>query len=389
MRLKHGAASHVGLIRRQNEDSFVAGGGVYAVCDGMGGARAGEVASETACRVLMRVPQDATEERLAAAVAEANHVIFSQSLAEPSLGGMGTTLTAAIQTGGSLLVAHVGDSRAYLLRDGELTQLTEDHSLVGEMVRRGQLTAAQAAAHPHRSVITRALGTEEEVRPDIFCVDLEPGDHIVICSDGLSSMVEEEGIAAVLGRDDEPQKIAEALVAAALEGGGEDNVTAVVMVVEDDGGSEGLAEGGVASEGSASGSLAEGVPVFGPERRVAPGLLLRNRGEGLDRARGWLRFRRRRVIMAVGIALLLVAVGLAGLAAFNNTVYFVGTTPEGLVALYHGMPQTILGLSMHRLVEVGAAYTGLEAYLKARIDSHELVSKEEGQLFVRSLALQH
>ncbi len=169
VRLIHGAASHVGLVRKQNEDSFVAGEGLYAVCDGMGGARAGEVASETACETLLFLRPFATEEaELRRSVAAANDAIVEKSIKDPRLFGMGTTMTAAVGREGGLLLAHVGDSRAYLLRDGTLRQVTQDHSLVGEMVRRGQLTPEQAAAHPHRSVITRALGTETggRGRPD-------------------------------------------------------------------------------------------------------------------------------------------------------------------------------------------------------------------------------
>ena len=218
MRLRHGAASHVGLVRQQNEDSFVAGGGVFAVCDGMGGARAGEVASEVACRFLMEIVPEADSARLESTVAEANRAIFLKSVEDSSLAGMGTTLTALVTTGDGVLVAHVGDSRAYLWREGGMRQLTDDHSLVAELVRRGQLTPAQAAVHPHRSVITRALGTDGVVKPDIFPISLEPGDRLVICSDGLSGMVPEQDIARLLSTGEDPQSIAQWLVEAALGG---------------------------------------------------------------------------------------------------------------------------------------------------------------------------
>ena len=234
MRLRHGAASHVGLVRQQNEDSFVAGGGVFAVCDGMGGARAGEVASEIACRFLMEIAPQADPTRLESTVADANRAIFLKSVEDSSLAGMGTTLTALVSTGDGVLVAHVGDSRAYLWREGGMRQLTDDHSLVAELVRRGQLTPAQAAVHPHRSVITRALGTDGVVKPDIFPISLEPGDRLLICSDGLSGMVAEPDMARLLGTGEDPQSIAQSLVEAALEGGGEDNVTVVVLVVDED-----------------------------------------------------------------------------------------------------------------------------------------------------------
>jgi PPM family protein phosphatase len=388
MRLRHGAASHVGLIRRQNEDSFVAGGGIYAVCDGMGGARAGEVASETACRVLMSLPPEPTRGSLQTIVAEANHAILTRSLEEPALAGMGTTLTAVVQAGDGVTVAHVGDSRAYLLHAGVLVQLTDDHSLVAEMVRRGQLTAAQAAVHPHRSVITRALGTEDDVVADIFSLALEQGDRLLICSDGLSGMVPDEEIGRLLGAGDDLDQVALSLVTAALEGGGEDNVTVVVVAAEEGEGAE-----GPPAEDPQTGMPAlpvgtGGRPEFGPEQRRAVSAHAGGAGRS-GPAVGWFSSRRRILLAVLAVVVLVLVLGIVGLAAFNSTVYFVGTTPEGAVALFHGMPHSILGWQMYSLVEVGgAAYASLNEYLKARVDTHELVSKEEGQQFVRSLAAQ-
>lgn len=385
MRLRHGAASHVGLVRQQNEDSFVAGGGVFAVCDGMGGARAGEVASEVACRFLMEIVPEVDSVRLESTVAQANQAIFLKSVEDSSLAGMGTTLTALVTTEDGVLVAHVGDSRVYLWREGGMRQLTDDHSLVGELVRRGQLTPAQAAVHPHRSVITRALGTDGVVKPDIFPISLEPGDRLVICSDGLSGMVPEQDIARLLGTGEDPQSIAQRLVEAALEGGGEDNVTVVVLVVDED---EGGFPGGT---GDAKDQTVreEDNPVFGPERRQASIEAKAGAGGRLERVRGWVG-RRRRGLLVVGMVLVLVVfIALGGLALFNSTVYHVGTTEEGAVALYHGMPNTFLGWRMYSLVEVGSIpYASLEQHLKDRVDTHELVSKEEGQQFVRSLVVQ-
>ena len=385
MRLRHGAASHVGLVRQQNEDSFVAGGGVFAVCDGMGGARAGEVASEVACRFLMEIASEADAARLESIVADANRAIFLKSVEDPSLAGMGTTLTALLSTGDGVLVGHVGDSRAYLWREGGLCQLTDDHSLVGELVRRGQLTSAQAAVHPHRSVITRALGTDGVVKPDIFPISLELGDRVLVCSDGLSGMVPDQDIARLLGTGDDPQSIAQSLVEAALKGGGEDNVTVVVLLADADGvvvpGDAGGAEDQVAPD--------EDKPVFGPERRQASIEARAMAGGSLERVRGWVGgWRRGVLILAVALVLLLL-VTLGGFVLFNSTVYHVGTTEEGIVALYHGMPTTFLGWRMYSLVEVGdTAYASLDQHLKDRVDTHDLMSKEEGQQFVRGLAVQ-
>jgi serine/threonine protein phosphatase PrpC len=371
-RLRHGAASHVGLVRQQNEDSFVAGGGVFAVCDGMGGARAGEVASEVACRFLMELTPGADSARLESTVSEANRAIFLKSVEDSSLAGMGTTLTALVRTGDGVLVAHVGDSRAYLWREGGLRQLTDDHSLVGELVRRGQLTPAQAAVHPHRSVITRALGTDGVVKPDIFPISLEAGDRLLICSDGLSGMVAEQDIARLLGTGDDPQSIAQSLVEAALEGGGEDGGAS---------GGAGDAEDQVVRDRE--------TPVFGPERRQESVQAKAGATGRLERARQWVGGPRRGVLILVMVLAVLLIIALAGLVLFNSTVYHVGTTEEGIVALYHGMPQTVLGWRMYRLVEVGnTSYASLEQHLKDRVDAHGLLSKEEGQQFVRGLAVQ-
>ncbi|MCZ7662822.1 MAG: Stp1/IreP family PP2C-type Ser/Thr phosphatase [Thermoleophilia bacterium] len=221
MRLRHGSASHVGLVRRQNEDSFVARDGLYAVCDGMGGAQAGEVASETACRIVLSVdPGKDARQELSRAVRESNRDIREQSYRDAAMQGMGTTLTAAAVREETLTIAHVGDSRAYRLRDGRLEQLTQDHSLVAEMVRLGRLTPAQAASHPHRSIITRALGPEEVVQPDVFDVPLHVDDRLLFCSDGLSGMVSDREISGILGRGHDPQAMADALIRAALAGGG-------------------------------------------------------------------------------------------------------------------------------------------------------------------------
>ena len=232
MRLRAAVASDRGLIRPSNEDSFFLRRGLYAVCDGMGGARAGEVASQMACLGLLALdPVSAGPEELRTAVVNTNKAIISRSFAEEHLLGMGTTLTAVLVREGSLILAHVGDSRAYLFHDGNLIQLSDDHSWVGEMVRRGELTPAQAAVHPHRSVITRALGTDGGLEPDLNELDIGEGDRILICSDGLSGFVSDVEIAELLARDEAPSAVVESLVRAALAGGGEDNVTVVVIDV--------------------------------------------------------------------------------------------------------------------------------------------------------------
>jgi protein phosphatase len=224
-----------GRRRRRNEDAFVCEPPLFAIADGMGGAQAGELASRLAAAAIEEAGAAAGDaEAVAAAVRAANARIFERSLTDPAVAGMGTTATVALvdEHAGTLTLAHVGDSRGYRYREGVLEQLTTDHSLVAELVRTGRLTEAEAAVHPHRSVITRALGTEAEVEVDTRTLELAPGDLILLCSDGLSAMVRDDEIARLLGESDlDPYQAAETLVRAANAAGGEDNVTVVVFEV--------------------------------------------------------------------------------------------------------------------------------------------------------------
>jgi serine/threonine protein phosphatase PrpC len=235
MRLITGAATDVGRVREGNEDAYLVDDatGLVAVADGMGGHRAGEVASATALEALRAAITHGRP--LRESMQDANEAVFTKSLTDEELRGMGTTLTAAtLVTGGTVLVGHVGDSRAYLLHDGELRQVTVDHSLVEELVREGRLTADEAAVHPQRSIITRALGVDASVEVDVYPVELAPGDRLLLCSDGLTGMVQAETIAATLRREEDPARAAAALIDAANVAGGEDNITAVVVAVTDD-----------------------------------------------------------------------------------------------------------------------------------------------------------
>ena len=224
-----------GRRRRRNEDAFVCEPPLFAIADGMGGAQAGELASRLAAAAIEEAGAAAGDaEAVAAAVRAANARIFERSLTDPAVAGMGTTATVALvdEHAGTLTIAHVGDSRGYRYRDGVLEQLTTDHSLVAELVRTGRLTEAEAAVHPHRSVITRALGTEAEVEVDTRTLELAPGDLILLCSDGLSAMVRDDEIARLLeGAGGDPYLAAETLVQAANAAGGDDNVTVVLFEV--------------------------------------------------------------------------------------------------------------------------------------------------------------
>jgi PPM family protein phosphatase len=228
------ALSHPGRKRRHNEDSYVVQPPLFAVADGMGGAKAGEVASGLAAAAVQESANEAEsgEARVAALIEEANRRVFRRATEDRDASGMGTTMTVALVEDNHVAIGHVGDSRAYLIRGGELEQLTDDHSLVAELVRSGKLTPEEAESHPQRSVITRALGTEADVDVDTFSVDAAPGDLFLLCSDGLTTMVDDRTILNAVERHRPNLKdAAKALINAANRGGGEDNITVVFFEV--------------------------------------------------------------------------------------------------------------------------------------------------------------
>jgi serine/threonine protein phosphatase PrpC len=234
-----GRESNTGNKRRRNEDSFVVAPPLFAVADGMGGAQAGEVASKLAAAALEDTDPGLAggEERVVALIQEANRRVYERSNADPAASGMGTTITAALVEGTRVTFGHVGDSRAYLVRGGSIEQLTEDHSLVNELMKSGKLSPEEAEIHPQRSVITRALGTDPDVDVDTFVVDAQEGDLFLICSDGLTTMVGDEDILELLERHhDDLDRAAKSLVAAANRAGGEDNITVVAFTISADGG---------------------------------------------------------------------------------------------------------------------------------------------------------
>jgi len=230
------ASTDPGRKRRINEDSFVNAPPLFAVADGMGGAQAGEVASALAAGALEESGANGGgERRVSELIQEANRRVHDRATTDASTAGMGTTITAAlVEADGRVVFGHVGDSRAYLLRNGTLEQLTNDHTLVAELVRRGELSPGEAQVHPQRSVITRALGTDPDVDVDTFEVDAQPGDIYLICSDGLSSMVSSSDLEEILRKNRADLEAASrALIQAANRGGGEDNITAVLFAVEE------------------------------------------------------------------------------------------------------------------------------------------------------------
>ena len=226
-----------GRKRRRNEDAFVCRAPLFAVADGMGGAQAGEVASALAAAALReRSDREAGGEgQVVELVREANRRVHQRALDDASASGMGTTMTVALfeLAGGTIAIGHVGDSRAYRIRDGRLEQLTEDHSLVAELVRRGRLSPEEAETHPQRSVITRALGTEPDVKVDLFTVEALPGDLFLLCSDGLTTMVPDAELLDLAAGRNDLEAVARALVNAANAAGGEDNVTVVAFELEE------------------------------------------------------------------------------------------------------------------------------------------------------------
>ena len=228
--------SHPGRRRRRNEDAWVCHPPLFAVADGMGGARGGEIASRVAATALGESVDGSGEARVVALIQEANRQVYDRAREDSDASGMGTTITVALFENGIVSIGHVGDSRAYLIRDHKVDQLTEDHSLVAELVRTGRLSPEEAESHPQRSVITRALGTDPDVDVDTFSVEAKPGDLFLICSDGLTSMVGDEEILDVVEpRHDDLDAAARELIAAANRSGGEDNITVVFFEVVADG----------------------------------------------------------------------------------------------------------------------------------------------------------
>ena len=233
------AATDPGRRRRLNEDAYVCEPPLFAVADGIGGAQAGEIASGLAAAVLRDDSDDgaggAGEQRVDRLIQEANRRVYDRQTQDAAVSGMGTTMTVALVEDGNVWIGHVGDSRAYLIRDGELEQLTEDHSLVAELVRSGKLSPEEAETHPQRSVVTRALGTDPDVDVDTFRVDAKPGDLFLLCSDGLTGMLSDADIRDRLASGRSLHEICRTLINDSNARGGIDNVTVILLAIEDDG----------------------------------------------------------------------------------------------------------------------------------------------------------
>ena len=372
MRVLVGAVTDVGRVRERNEDGFLTQEPLFAVADGMGGHRGGAVASEVALKMLSHMKDDSMSgdgaaDGLADMVAQANDAVLERASEDSRLAGMGTTLTAVVMQPGRIHLAHVGDSRAYLLRDGSLSQVTEDHSLVQRMVNEGKLSPEEAETHPHRSVLTRALGVEPGLEVDKDTLEVRTGDRILLCSDGLTTMVAQEDIQRIMSENEDPQRAADALVAAANEAGGLDNITALVLFVldgEPDAGTRtagrrrepATATVGAASAGAAetTAEVAAGATTMHPaEEAYDPGTVSRpapteppQRPERPPRRRRLLR-----IVVWIVVLAAIVGAAFVGVRAYAFSQWFVGTEGDR-VALFQGMPVSILGYELNRVVEV-------------------------------------
>ena len=344
--IQHAAATDPGRRRLRNEDAYVVQPPLFAVADGMGGAQAGEIASRIAASVLRESGAEAGEDAVVALIQEANRRVYEAAASDEARAGMGTTMTAALVAGDTVRIGHVGDSRAYRVRDGELEQLTDDHSLVAELVRSGRLSPEEADVHPQRSVITRVLGTDPEVDVDTFEVEARPGDVFMICSDGLTSMVDDASILGMVERNRASLvRAARALVDAANKGGGEDNITVIVFELGDDDAETTQVPPAFADDGpdDEERTLTEldAVPAIDDTMLVTRDQLetLAASGNGHEPRR------RRRVSRAVIAAVAATAVIVfAALVVWTlSRSYFVGVQPDGHVAVYQGFPWNIVG----------------------------------------------
>jgi serine/threonine protein phosphatase PrpC len=343
VRIAAAVRSEVGRVRRRNEDAYLVQDPVFAVADGMGGHRGGNVASAMSLETL-----DAADigrrgvPALVAAIRTANRAVLERGEADRELAGMGTTITAVLIEGDRAHVAHVGDSRAYLLRAGALRQLTEDHTMVQELVRRGRLSPDEAEHHPQRSILTRALGVEQELDVDELTLDLEPGDRLVLCSDGLTGMVTDDAIATTLAGAPDPQAACDRLVEMAIEAGGDDNVTVIVLeAVGADVGDrtdvvDGAGRGGPPVGGRV---LPAPVPALDGSDGLAAGPQDTSQQEP-TRPR-----RRRRAVVALLVLVVVLVGAYVGVRAYVGRQWYVGVA-DGKVAVYHGVPVSFVGFHL-------------------------------------------
>jgi PPM family protein phosphatase len=394
--------SDTGRQRRANEDNLFVDEPLFVVADGMGGARAGEVASQTAVDAFGGGLPDSgsPEERLAVVIRDANERIHGMAKSDEQLSGMGTTVTAALLGSTEVSIAHVGDSRAYVWRDGELHPLTRDHSLVAELVARGKLTEEQAAEHPQRSIITRALGPEANVDVETRTYPVRGGDVYLLCSDGLTSMIDDATVASVLREAPSLSEAGERLIQAANEAGGRDNITVVLFHVEDDGTGGGDEQPTGAGEITAQEVAAAGAgqttkmtavpqrtketelpPPAAPPRRTAP------RPPRTPAATEGKRRRRlplRGLVTAI-ILLVLVGIIVAGGVLYARQHYFIGTDDRGFVTVYRGIDASPLGVNLYSTYCTSPLQANQVLRLRDRRLDRSSRSKEDAENLVRTM----
>jgi serine/threonine protein phosphatase PrpC len=328
-------ATDVGRSREVNEDAYLSRDPLFVVADGMGGHVAGDVASATAIQTIEHGWDGSSDPAaLTGMIKNANLSVYEKAESDPELRGMGTTCTAILLDAGMAHVAHVGDSRAYLFRDGQLTQVTEDHTVVGRMEREGKLTKEEAARHPHRNVITRALGIDSDVEVDAWEFELTEGDRLLICSDGLNGMLEDSNIRQILAEEQDPNTAVRRLVDEANAAGGEDNITVILLdAVPDD----------------------HQVPAAPPPPPAAEELAAPREDTAPDRPNETQmvpvpeqpprRLLRRSMWTLLGLALAGALLFGAARWTLTNT-WYVGLNDEGFVTIYQGIPDEIAGLTL-------------------------------------------
>ncbi|MFB8387655.1 PP2C family protein-serine/threonine phosphatase [Microbacterium sp. NPDC055910] len=378
------AISHTGKVRSNNQDSGYAGPNLFVVADGMGGHAGGDVASSLAVARLEAVDQPFTsppeaEEALREAIADTAVELIDTVHVRPELAGMGTTVSALVMVDDYAVIAHIGDSRIYLYRDGALTQITTDHTFVQRLVDSGRITPEEARYHPRRSVLMRVLGdmaTEPEI--DTFVMPTLPGDRWLLCSDGLSGVVDDAHLAKVLGLGHAPGRTADQLLKQALDGGAPDNVTIVLVDV---GGQHPLFSGTATIVGSASNPIGIEVPAARPGRTswLHVGRQAANEPTHFEPAAEFLeelieedrrRARRRRLGWIVGLVLVLglLAAGTFGAYQWTQTRFYVGAD-EDTVVIFRGIQQTIGPITLSTPYEdTGIELDSLSAFTRERIE---------------------
>jgi PPM family protein phosphatase len=366
----------------------------------MGGAQAGEVASKMAVeRFEQGLPDEgAPEERLTSAIQEANQRIHDLSRPGSKHEGMGTTLTAAYLDDSELAIAHVGDSRAYLFRDGTLQRLTQDHSLVDELVRRGKLTEEQAAEHPQRSIITRALGPEAPVEVDTSLFPVRAGDILLLCSDGLTSMITEDRMSEILRAAGSLESAGDELIKAANDAGGRDNITVVLVRLEDVG-TDGAADEHTivappATRAQAAGKKSGEAPAPAPPVAVAtPSArvpLARTQGRPASQPTQERRLSRRgKVLAAAAAAVIVLVLILGGGYLASRQLYFISTNQQGIVTIYRGLPYTLpAGVKLYETFYVSGVPASLvPADRRGALFNDDLRSQSDASALVRDLEL--